>query len=125
MKTKERIDSENHLNYLKIFGIIGLLNEEKTNCFSFVGSLNSNRRKIHEAIFLFPFRWLRTISVILFLNKQDLLAEKIKTGRRLEDYFPEFSRYVVSQGEPGTSERIQLKLHSNVSFSHCCRSNRT
>ena len=47
------------------------------------------------------FRWLRTISVILFLNKQDLLAEKIKSGRRLEDYFPEFNRYVVSQGEPG------------------------
>jgi len=47
------------------------------------------------------FRWLRTISVILFLNKQDLLAEKIKNGRRLENYFPEFARYVVSQGEPG------------------------
>lgn len=49
----------------------------------------------------FKYRWLRTISVILFLNKQDLLAEKIKSGRRLEDYFPEFARYVVSQGEPG------------------------
>ena len=42
-----------------------------------------------------------TISVILFLNKQDLLAEKITSGRRLEDYFPEFARYVVSQGEQG------------------------
>ena len=52
-------------------------------------------------LFLFLLRWLRTISVILFLNKQDLLAEKIKAGRRLEDYFPEFARYVVSQGEPG------------------------
>jgi len=39
-------------------------------------------------------RWLRTISVILFLNKQDLLAEKIKAGKsRLEDYFAEFTRY--------------------------------
>jgi len=44
---------------------------------------------------LFTFyRWLRTISVILFLNKQDLLAEKIKAGKsRLEDYFAEFTRY--------------------------------
>jgi len=30
----------------------------------------------------------------LFLNKQDLLAEKIKAGKsRLEDYFAEFTRY--------------------------------
>ena len=37
---------------------------------------------------------LRTISVILFLNKQDLLAEKIKAGKsKLEDYFAEFTRY--------------------------------
>lgn len=39
-------------------------------------------------------RWLRTISVILFLNKQDLLAEKVLAGKsRLEDYFAEFARY--------------------------------
>lgn len=39
-------------------------------------------------------RWLRTISVILFLNKQDLLAEKIKAGKsKLSDYFAEFNRY--------------------------------
>lgn len=53
----------------------------------------------------FPFRWLRTISVILFLNKQDLLAEKIKAGRsKLEDYFPDFTRYQTpsdAASEPG------------------------
>ncbi|KAL4706165.1 hypothetical protein ACJJTC_013630 [Scirpophaga incertulas] len=39
-------------------------------------------------------RWLRTISVILFLNKQDLLAEKVVAGKsRLEEYFAEFARY--------------------------------
>lgn len=44
---------------------------------------------------IFPFpRWLRTISVILFLNKQDLLAEKIKAGKsKLVDYFPDFAHY--------------------------------
>ena len=32
--------------------------------------------------------------MILFLNKQDLLAEKIKAGKsRLEEYFSEFNRY--------------------------------
>ena len=51
------------------------------------------RREI-ERFVLFCSRWLRTISVILLLNKQDLLAEKIKAGKhKLEDYFPEFARY--------------------------------
>lgn len=45
---------------------------------------------------LFYFRWLRTISVILFLNKQDLLAEKVKAGKsKIEEYFPEYARYQV------------------------------
>jgi hypothetical protein len=34
--------------------------------------------------------------VILFLNKQDLLAEKVKAGKsKIEDYFPEYARYQV------------------------------
>lgn len=42
----------------------------------------------------FVFRWLRTISVILFLNKQDLLAEKVLAGKsKLDEYFPDFKRY--------------------------------
>ena len=42
------------------------------------------------------FRWLRQISVILFLNKQDLLYEKIMSGKsRLEDYFSNFASYLM------------------------------
>lgn len=42
------------------------------------------------------YRWLRTISVILFLNKQDLLAEKVLAGKsKIEEYFPEFARYTT------------------------------
>lgn len=42
----------------------------------------------------YDFRWLRTISVILFLNKQDLLAEKVKAGKsKLSEYFAEYNRY--------------------------------
>lgn len=41
-------------------------------------------------------RWLRTISVILFLNKQDMLAEKVLAGKsKIEDYFPEYARYTI------------------------------
>uniref|UniRef100_A0A8C9WYC5 GNAS complex locus n=1 Tax=Sander lucioperca TaxID=283035 RepID=A0A8C9WYC5_SANLU len=40
--------------------------------------------------------WLRTISVILFLNKQDMLAEKVLAGKsKIEDYFPEYARYTI------------------------------
>lgn len=47
-------------------------------------------------IILWFSRWLRTISVILFLNKQDILAEKVRAGKsKIEDYFPEYSRYQV------------------------------
>lgn len=52
-------------------------------------------------------RWLRTISVILFLNKQDLLAEKVLAGKsKIEDYFPEFARYTTP--EDGTCDLLQL-----------------
>lgn len=45
---------------------------------------------------LLLYRWLRTISVILFLNKQDLLAEKVLAGKsKIEEYFPEFARYTT------------------------------
>ena len=43
--------------------------------------------------------------MIIFLNKQDVLAEKIKSGRRLEDYFPDFARYTVSPAEIGKWRR--------------------
>lgn len=52
----------------------------------------SNR--IFNVVYSHSHRWLRTISVILFLNKQDLLAEKVKAAKsKLSDYFAEFNRY--------------------------------
>lgn len=56
------------------------------------------------------FRWLRTISVILFLNKQDLLAEKIKAGKsKLEEYFADFTQYPTpgdATAEPGEDPEV-------------------
>lgn len=50
-------------------------------------------------------RWLRTISVILFLNKQDLLAEKVKAAKsKLSDYFAEFNRYQT----PGNMSLLEI-----------------
>ena len=59
-----------------------------------------SQNRLRESLELFRSiwnnRWLRTISVILFLNKQDLLEEKIRSGKsKLEEYFPEFVHYML------------------------------
>jgi len=61
---------------------------------------DASQNRLKESLDLFKSiwnnRWLRTISVILFLNKQDLLAEKVKAGKsKIEDYFPDFARYTT------------------------------
>jgi len=61
---------------------------------------DNTQNRLREALDLFRSiwnnRWLRTISVILFLNKQDLLEDKIRAGRyKLEDYFPGFVDYMI------------------------------
>nr|XP_008104024.1 PREDICTED: guanine nucleotide-binding protein G(s) subunit alpha-like [Anolis carolinensis] len=49
--------------------------------------------------------WLKTFTYIVFLNKQDLLAEKVLAGKfNLEDYFPYFAHYTTPKDtmpEPG------------------------
>ena len=46
---------------------------------------DNSQNRLDEAVNLFQTiwnnRWLKTISVILFLNKQDLLREKIDCGK--------------------------------------------
>nr|8JHB_A Chain A, Guanine nucleotide-binding protein G(s) subunit alpha isoforms XLas [Homo sapiens] len=78
------------------------------------GSGAGSANRLQEALNLFKSiwnnRWLRTISVILFLNKQDLLAEKVLAGKsKIEDYFPEFARYTTPEDatpEPGEDPRV-------------------
>ncbi|XP_065342611.1 guanine nucleotide-binding protein G(s) subunit alpha [Cloeon dipterum] len=83
------------------------------------------QNRLRESLDLFKSiwnnRWLRTISVILFLNKQDLLAEKIKAGKsKLEDYFQEFLRYQTPMDatfEPGEDiEVIRAKYFIRDEF---------
>jgi guanine nucleotide-binding protein G(s) subunit alpha len=55
--------------------------------------------------------WLKNISTILFLNKLDLLTEKIIAGRsKLEDYFPDFTRY---QTPSDTTSKQKYQVFSN------------
>ncbi|XP_066558234.1 GNAS complex locus isoform X2 [Amia ocellicauda] len=72
---------------------------------------DNHTNRLQEALNLFKNiwnnRWLRTISVILFLNKQDLLAEKVLAGKsKIEEYFPEFARYTTPDDEPGEDPRV-------------------
>ncbi|KAK1885301.1 Guanine nucleotide-binding protein G(olf) subunit alpha [Dissostichus eleginoides] len=59
---------------------------------------DNSTNRLRESLDLFRSIWtnrfLKTISVILFLNKQDVLADKILAGKsKLEDYFPEYTTY--------------------------------
>ncbi|CAL8312694.1 unnamed protein product [Merluccius merluccius] len=61
---------------------------------------DNSTNRLRESLDLFKSIWtnrfLKTISVILFLNKQDMLADKILAGKsKLEDYFPEYTQYNV------------------------------
>ncbi|XP_014822681.1 PREDICTED: guanine nucleotide-binding protein G(s) subunit alpha-like isoform X1 [Poecilia mexicana] len=75
---------------------------------------DNHTNRLQEALNLFKNiwnnRWLRTISVILFLNKQDLLAEKVLAGKsKIEEYFGEFARYTTPDDaipEPGEDPRV-------------------
>uniref|UniRef100_A0A8C1BSM7 Guanine nucleotide-binding protein G(s) subunit alpha n=1 Tax=Cyprinus carpio carpio TaxID=630221 RepID=A0A8C1BSM7_CYPCA len=75
---------------------------------------DNQTNRLQEALNLFKNiwnnRWLRTISVILFLNKQDLLAEKVLAGKsKIEDYFPEFKLWIShhqSTPEQGEDPRV-------------------
>nr|XP_020472998.1 guanine nucleotide-binding protein G(s) subunit alpha isoform X3 [Monopterus albus] len=75
---------------------------------------DNQTNRLQEALNLFKNiwnnRWLRTISAILFLNKQDLLAEKVLAGKsKIEEYFPEFARYTTPDDatpEPGEDPRV-------------------
>lgn len=62
---------------------------------------DSKVNRLKESLDLFRSiwvnRWLSRVSVILFLNKYDVLVKKITSGQcKLEDYFPDFKDYKPS-----------------------------
>ncbi|KAL7669445.1 hypothetical protein ACOME3_010100 [Neoechinorhynchus agilis] len=61
---------------------------------------DNKQNRLRESLKLFDEVWknrfLQGVSVILFLNKQDVLDEKISSGNApLEEYFPEYSHYIA------------------------------
>ncbi|CAB1341148.1 unnamed protein product [Coregonus sp. 'balchen'] len=85
-----------------------------TSSYNMVIREDNSTNRLRESLDLFKSIWnnrfLRTISVILFLNKQDMLADKILAGKsKLEDYFPEYVRYAVpaeAVPDPGEDPKV-------------------
>lgn len=75
-KHLSQMDKETKQNNMKIL----------LTCF-----LHQNRMEESKALFrtIITYPWFQNSSVILFLNKKDLLEEKIAYSH-LVDYFPEF-----------------------------------
>jgi hypothetical protein len=49
---------------------------------------------------LSSIRFLHDAGMIVFLNKQDKLKEKVESGKSIATYFPEYNRYEMnSKGE--------------------------
>jgi hypothetical protein len=64
---------------------------------------DSKVNRLKESLDLFRSiwvnRWLSRVSVILFLNKYDILVQKITSDQcKLEEFFPEFKDYKPSSG---------------------------
>jgi guanine nucleotide-binding protein G(s) subunit alpha len=96
-----------------------------SSSFNMVLAEDSQQNRLRESLTLFEQiwtnRWLKTISVILFLNKQDLLRKKIvEEKRKIEDYFPEYANYQIpadaqaEQGEP--PELVKAKYYIRGQF---------
>ncbi|XP_061094845.1 guanine nucleotide-binding protein G(olf) subunit alpha isoform X2 [Conger conger] len=90
---------------------------------------DNDTNRLREALDLFNKIWnnrfLRTISVILFLNKQDMLAEKVLAGKsKIEDYFPDYARYSIpneTTPEPGEDPRVtRAKFFIRDEFLRIC-----
>lgn len=65
---------------------------------------DNQTNRLEEALTLFKEVWtsrfLCDSAFILFLNKQDLLRDKINAKIKLEKYFPEFENYIFHEDIP-------------------------
>nr|AGJ70284.1 G protein subunit alpha s2 [Terebratalia transversa] len=55
-------------------------------------------------------RYLRNVSIILFLNKIDVLTEKVKRGKKLQDYINLILEELQDEIETGCDENYQARL---------------
>ncbi|KAF8565071.1 hypothetical protein P879_05794, partial [Paragonimus westermani] len=76
---------------------------------------NNNENRMEESLLLFRtivnYQCFQTTSIILFLNKKDILEEKILYSN-LKDYFPEFTG---PERDASAARNFILKMYRNLS----------
>lgn len=87
-------------------------------CSAFDSTIREDNRtnRLEEALTVFEEVWfsrfLRQSGFILFLNKQDVLEEKIRRGARVEDYFPDYADFLPPSSEAGDHADGYIKARS-------------
>ncbi|KAG9491310.1 hypothetical protein GDO78_000029 [Eleutherodactylus coqui] len=101
--------------WIKFFNeATGILYVVDSSSYNMVLPWDDETNRLKDALQLFRCiccnSLIRSFSVVLFLNKQDLLAEKVLAGKwKIEDYFPEFDWYTTPDDaipEPGEDPRV-------------------
>ncbi|KFM76875.1 Guanine nucleotide-binding protein G(s) subunit alpha isoform, partial [Stegodyphus mimosarum] len=96
--------------WIQVFdGITAILFLVASSGFDLTIREDNQTNRLQESLSLFldvwKSRFLKESGFILFLNKQDILREKIEKGARLCDYFPEYLNY--SSTDPNISNEYE------------------
>ncbi len=68
-------------------------------------------------------RFLSSSGIIVFLNKQDIMEMKIRNGKRMEDYYPDFKDFKISANEGNVfdeCDRLRLFIKHKLIVSLLC-----
>ncbi|GFO11397.1 guanine nucleotide-binding protein g(s) subunit alpha [Plakobranchus ocellatus] len=97
--------------WIQVFdSVVAILYLGDTSCFDQTLREDTKKSRLIESLEIFEQVWnnrfLRPVSILLFLNKIDILAEKIAKGRKLQQFldqhpgvFPDYETSVVSSYE--------------------------
>jgi len=85
--------------------------------------------RLRESVTLFQDMWhsrfLQDAGVIVFLNKQDVLKEKIESGKSIASYFPEYKKYQMSSKDgDGSDEYIRTQHFIRSLFDNATKKKR-
>nr|XP_053653141.1 guanine nucleotide-binding protein G(f) subunit alpha-like [Cherax quadricarinatus] len=96
--------------WIQVFdGIQAVLFLVSTSCFDLVIREDEETNRLQESINIFRSMWnsrfLKYSGFIVFLNKQDILKEKVTHGRtRIAEYFPEYNNYKLLSKDRDSQE---------------------
>ena len=93
--------------WIQVFdGITAILFMVSSSGFDMQLREDNQTNRLRESLALFEDVWnskfLIDSGFILFLNKQDILKEKVERGANIQNYFPEYNQFIMStkDGDP-------------------------